>query len=217
MREMNDHEAHSRDWRSRLRRGERVRVLGAPRFWAIFALLSLGSLFFLGILSALLVGPSHPMAPVTPSGRADLIAYGVFATWWLILTAWFWSGLLRAGVHLAESGVVYYDWLGRGHRFRYDSVAALMWGTYGDRPTARRRLSVCVDVEGVGLQWLNLRSENGWRVRLPKAVRDEIIERAKLRLLETASTWMPPLEELLWMAEGRSERDVPSRPWCDRW
>ena len=77
---------------------------------------------------------------------------------------------------------------------------------------ARRRLQVCFDGDGIGLQWLNLRSENGGRVGLTEVVRNEIIKRAKLHLSGTIG-----VNDGIWLAKGCSRCDLPDRPWHIRW
>jgi hypothetical protein len=195
-------------WRRRLRAGERVRVLGAPKFWVLLGLLTLGSLYVVALLFARLVAPLSPLTRLLPSDTGGLIACGIFSLFWLGLSAYLWRGLFLSGVRFRGLSLEYDNWLGRTHKAEYARIVAVSWGSRY-RTTSKWALRVCHRTGGGGLAWLDLETHYGWRTGLAEAVRDEIIARAGLRAVEKESPDQPVIDDSVWIADGYSRDALP--------
>jgi hypothetical protein len=130
---------------------------------------------------------------------------------WLVVTAVLWRGLFLSGVRFHHTRLDYYGWSGKCHSVGYAQIAAVSW-RYHHKAVGKWQLSLCRAVEGGGLGWFSLRNENGWRVGLAEAVRDEIVERAGLRALEKEPLPTTLYNDSLWLAEGHSHEDLPRVP-----
>ena len=165
--------------------GQRVRPLGL-RFHVFLGVLTLGGLAFL-VGSIVFVLDLAPSPEWEDAPRLARLAFGLFSVGiasYLLVSLW--GTKLHVAVRLTTDVLAYWDWRNRVHEVGWDEVTRVDWDRaykrickwhltlqYLPRYSLERRT-----------RWLRLPTADGWRPEIAEALRDEIVARSGLQLVE---------------------------------